>query len=400
MPWSLGIVVLKNSLLFLFGDQNGVFACERRRISSQLAGHLDEVFSMWGVKESEVENVYLAFTPFLGKLLPPDWEHRHLRLTPSPVEGNPFLPESLQTRVFCVNNIGEMSYKVIAECAGSDGVSIIASYSPLFPEKEEGIKRRILELNPDGRVFCSYRYPILNFYLREKCLIFQALSSGILERWHSELMGFFKNSKLRLWLVEDEALHWSGAEEIPQRLGLEAERVVYFLLARGSAICSRAEHALAVFYDAGGYYILEIRGEDVTPVGEEDAISFRRSIGHVKSMLRNISSGQKLTVFNYTGKELGFGYPFEERKAGFSVSVLGMGLFNSPKRVKISVLSLQRDPEKVKEELTTRLMVLNRSKQLFDKPQLSFKEFPLRYLPYSGLFVEAILSGSGRCEAG
>ncbi len=130
MSCSLGIIALKNDLLFLLGDQNGVFAFERRLLSPQIAERLSEIFSIWGLKRSAIGDVYVVFAPSFEKLLPPDWNHRHLRLTPSPVEKEPFLSEFLKTRVYCVNNIEKTlacSDEVVTECAGVDGVSIIAS---------------------------------------------------------------------------------------------------------------------------------------------------------------------------------------------------------------------------------------------------------------------------------
>lgn len=394
MSWSLGIVALKNTLLFMLGDQDGVYAYEKKKSSFRLSEHLKEVFSIWGVSDSIIGDVYLAVTPGFERLLPHGWNHLHLRQTPSPMERNPLLPESLRRRVLCFNSVGEeRTYheEVIRECAKADGISIIASYSPLFPEREEQVKKKILELNPDGRVFCSYHYPVLNFFLREKCLIFQALSAGILERWYSDLVGFFKNSRLRLWLVEDEAIYWDHAERIPQRVGLEAGRVLYFLLARGAAICDGAEHALAVFHN-NGYYLLEVNGKNVRLLDEDDHLSFKRPLGMVKSLLRNVRPGQNLTLYNFTGAELRLGYPFQEKRAAFSVAAVGLGLFNSPKRIRLYTLSLQQNQQKVKEEMAAKLLQMNRQGRLFDQPKIGFKVLPLRYLPYPGIFMEGVLS--------
>lgn len=397
MPWSFGIVVLKNTLLYLLGDQDGVFAYESKKLSLQLSEQLNEVFSLWGVGGSMIEDVYLAVTPCLERLLPPDWNHLHLRQTPSPVERNPILPEFLCRHLRCFNSVGEeqtLQDVVIRECVKADGVSIAASYSPLFPEREDQVKKKIHELNPGVRVFCSYHYPVLNLFLREKCLIFQALCAGILERWYSDLLGFFKNSKLRLWLVEDEAIFWDHAEGMPQRVGLESDRTLYFLLARGTAICDGAEHALAVYHNSNGYYLLEVNGKNVRLLEEEEHFNSKRPLGQIKSLLRNISPGQNLALFNYTGSELRLGYPFKEKKAAFSVAAVGLGLFNSPKRIRLYTLSLQQNQQKVKEEMAVKLLKMNRQGRLFDQPKIGFKVLPLRYLPYSGFFMEGILSAT------
>lgn len=400
MSWSLGILFLRRAALVYLGTGDGVCAMERLDYRQAPAEQLQKVFREWRLAPGQIANIFLAVPPCFEKLLPPNWHCLHLRQSTYPMDQKLLLPGRLAALVQVREASAEDAEALLSAAAGTDLVTVISSFAPLFKEKEVAWKERLQAAHPEMTVACSGDFPMLNFLQREKTLLYRALAGRALQFWLEGLVQLFGEDRPHCWWVEDEALFWEWGREVPQGAGLRAEAIVYLLMARGLTARDMEAEGVVVYRLGKEYSALAVNGYQVSCHCGGELFGASRFLSRLKVFLKNSRpAGREIVVYNLTGQDLNLGYPFREKKEALSPVIMGMGLFRSPLRARGYALCYRQDSSRVRAQLEDDLRHLNSSYSLFDKPRVVFQEMPLRYLNSPSSFITAVISSQDeRCS--